>query len=178
MHHLNDRTPGQDHGSRHETVQTLHSHSTLIRLLEEIETHAAALTAHDAGYVDGHDATHDDGYDDDGQDAIVDVLLQFCVHFAEELHAHIAEEERGIFEMAKAAGLARRVDTLHAEHRELEQLVASLLALVGGLDPDALEAAELASLRQIVARLSEAFFRHSGHEHQVYDNLERSAAES
>lgn len=142
-----------------ETESVLHSHSTMIRLLEEIQVHASLLA--------------DPWLDHRESKAVLDELLGFAQSFHRELHEHIEEEEEEIFPALKRRLQKKQelspVQDLYVEHRALEAALGRVMYEVERALATGEGGARYASqIVRSVQELSELFEAHSHNERAVF----------
>lgn len=140
-----------------ETESVLHSHSTLNRLVEEIQVHTGLLV--------------DPLMDPAEVRTLFEELLGFVVHFGVELREHVAAEERDVFPVLKrrvGATYSANIDSLYDEHRALD---VSLSCLANELER-ALQTHECALFRSQVMvhaqELIDKFYTHGRNEREAF----------
>ncbi|MFU8804427.1 MAG: hemerythrin domain-containing protein [Bradymonadaceae bacterium] len=131
-----------------------HSHSTLNRLLEEIEVHALALCT-----------------EVEDRNSLMTDLNQYTHLFIDEITTHITEEEQDLFGWISRR-LPTQVDQLFVEHREIEVLLEGLTALVkAGLDHSVISEILIRDINDQVRLLKFAYYAHSNHERLLLERV-------
>lgn len=137
-------------------LRDAHEHSTLTRLLEELHLVFELLVTHsvDPGIA-------------------IDEIRNFMALFQRELAAHIRYEEQSLFPQAAAAlDDTDALDPILAQHRQIEQAVVALAALVDAIDDeDGLDAERRARLLHQVATVGLLFTVHDRAEHGLFEGL-------
>jgi iron-sulfur cluster repair protein YtfE (RIC family) len=143
------------------TLEFMHSHSHLTRLLEEIETHAQLLV-----------------HEVEDEAAIIEALRGFTVQFAQEIREHIREEETELFprvgELLGRFGVDK-VYRLIAEHKDIDELLRDILLMLEVRPDEKTGKPNFKRLDDYVRMLKYAFYGHSNHERLV---LEKAAEAS